>query len=135
MAALAAERRTDEQMERLEELTSALSDEAADFRRAASDYHQAILAAAHSPVLGQISAQVWDFEEHVWSTLSSDADTASTDQVELDRGHERVTEAIRLKDPNLARLHMTVWLVGGLSRNRVTSHGSTAHRLSAAPQR
>ena len=112
VAALAAQRRTSEQLHRATTLAQQLaplevSDDEA--RMLARDYHRVILEMAHSAVLERLCRQMWDFAAFTADTV------APMDRETMRRQGAIVVslaEAIRDSNAALARLHMTVWLTG-----------------------
>lgn len=103
-AALAAERRTEEDlrsltalMERREAAVAAADAEA--FAGADADFHVGVVAATHNPLLIELYA---GFEETLRATIHLDDETA-----ELAEVHVAVFDAIRAQDPEAAAAAVT----------------------------
>ena len=70
IAALAASRRTDEDLERIEDALRAMGEDVAasgDSPEDAERFHAAVAAAAHSPVLARMRDQIADVGGEAWS--------------------------------------------------------------------
>jgi len=115
MAALAAERRTLDQMQRLRELATAVAEAPTWEPRATEAFHDVILEAAHSHLLERICGQTWSLGNYVWGVLIPDR----YDEQARDRHRRefivRVADAIESQDAELARLYATAWLLGPLA--------------------
>jgi DNA-binding GntR family transcriptional regulator len=118
LGALAAERRTPEQLARLEHLLKQLTDSADDqeaYRRVNREFHSLILQMADSGIIARLCEQMWDFGDFVYSTLAG----SHLEEPELVRealeSQARLVQAIRNQNQALARLHMAVWLTGVLA--------------------
>jgi DNA-binding GntR family transcriptional regulator len=116
LGALAAQRRTPEQVEELHGLLRQLREHTQHdmaYRRLNRDFHRVVLEMAHSEILARLCEQMWDFGDFVYSTLSGaliDDDLTKTLEAQM-----RLVEAIEHENPSLARLHMAVWLTGVLA--------------------
>jgi DNA-binding GntR family transcriptional regulator len=111
IAALAADRRTPEQLAHLAEVEDQISRSRSldrEHRALIREFHHTILEMAHSAVLARLCEQMWDFGNFVWSVAIAGSEV---EIVEHERETlRRLTDAIRLQNADLARLHMTVWL-------------------------
>lgn len=118
VGALAAERRTPEQLAELERLLKVLTDNTEDhptFRRAEREFHSQVLRMANSEIIARLCEQMWDFGDFVHTTLVG---TRKEDpQIVRDtlESQTRLVQAIRNQNQALARLHMAVWLTGVLA--------------------
>lgn len=120
VGALAAERRTPEQLAELERILKALTDSAdardhAGYRRSERDLHSQVLQMANSEVIARLCEQMWDFGDFVYTTLVG---VRKEDPQLMRDGLEsqtRLVQAIRNQNQALARLHMAVWLTGVLA--------------------
>jgi len=118
VGALAAERRTPEQLAALDRQLKVLTDSAenlAAFRRAEREFHSLVLQTANSEIIARLCEQMWDFGDFVYTTLVG----SRKDDPELVRetleSQTRLVQAIRNQNQPLARLHMAVWLTGVLA--------------------
>jgi DNA-binding GntR family transcriptional regulator len=119
VAALAAQRRTDEQIARLEAIMERIRRSESwneENRIAARDYHLLLLEMADSEVMARLCAQMWDFGHFVVQAELVPAQ-AEAEIVEHQRDTlERLSAAIAQGSASLARLHMTVWLTSVTGR-------------------
>lgn len=116
LGALAAERRTDEQLAELDGLLDQLRQHRVhdmEYRELNREFHQVILDMAHSEIIAKLCAQMWDLGDFVYGTVAGahiDEDRARTLEAQM-----RLVDAIRSQNGSLARLHMAVWLTGVLA--------------------
>jgi DNA-binding GntR family transcriptional regulator len=116
LGALAAERRTDEQLADLDDLLGQLRRHRShdmEYRELNREFHQVILDMAHSEIIARLCAQMWDLGDFVYGTVAG-AHLAE-DRVRTIEAQARLVEAIRSQNGSLARLHMAVWLAGVLA--------------------
>jgi DNA-binding GntR family transcriptional regulator len=116
LGALAAERRTDEQLDLLEGILGQLrklTHHDAEYRSLTRDFHSTILDMAHSELLARLCEQMWDFGEFVFSTVTGSPNDDSIPQTLSAQIH--LVEAIRTQNQALAKLHTAVWLMGVLA--------------------
>lgn len=116
IAALAAERRTDDDLAEIDAALQVMADDVAAGGRgidADERFHAAVTAAAHSPVLGQMMAQISELvrESRVESLGQPGRPADSL------AGHRAVAEAIREGDPAAAStaMHAHVVKVGDVA--------------------
>lgn len=115
VVALAAERRTDEQMQRLRALaTSVATAETFEFRDT-DMFHRVILEAAHSALLEKICGQTWRFGNYVWSILIPHRYDERARDLHRRELIVHVADAIEIQDGELAQLYATAWLLGPLA--------------------
>ncbi|MGQ4619426.1 GntR family transcriptional regulator [Nocardia sp. R7R-8] len=114
VAELAAKRRTQSQMDKLEEVLGRFEQETRSNERRAliREAHDTILEMAHSLILAQLCEQMWDFGEYVWTTLSHSDQEYEEALSEWLATLRRLTQAISNQNASLARLHMVVWITG-----------------------
>jgi DNA-binding GntR family transcriptional regulator len=112
VAELAAKRRTPEQLAHLTNLAAQIRQrdtmDAENFRLG-REFHLVVLEMAHSAVLARLCEQMWDigtFASIVLTQAQIDREAVRRRSETLDQ----LTEAIRLKNQGLARLHMELWL-------------------------
>ena len=116
LGALAAERRTPEQLELLDSILGELrqlTHHDADYRSLTRDFHSTILDMAHSELLARLCEQMWDFGEFVFSTVTGSPNDDTIPQTLS--AQINLVDAIRTQNQALARLHTAVWLMGVLA--------------------
>jgi DNA-binding GntR family transcriptional regulator len=116
LGALAAERRTDEQLADLDDLLGQLRRHRShdmEYRELNREFHQVILNMAHSEIIARLCAQMWDLGDFVYGTVVG-AHIAE-DRARTIEAQARLVDAIRGHNGALARLHMAVWLNGVLA--------------------
>jgi DNA-binding GntR family transcriptional regulator len=112
IAAFAAERRSGEQLVRLEELAAQLHQSRvldAENRRISQEFHRTILEMADSAVLSRLCEQLWDFG-WFWSTTLAPKHTKTEAAERWGANAERLAEAIAAKNAGAARRCMAVLL-------------------------
>jgi DNA-binding GntR family transcriptional regulator len=116
IAVMAAERRTDEQVARLEAVFADMDRQSvvdAHSRGLNRDFHTLVLEMSHSEILARLCEQMWDFGDFVYTTIARDVpderilEAWRTAQLGL-------LTAIRQQNGTVAKLHMTMWLTGVL---------------------
>jgi DNA-binding GntR family transcriptional regulator len=115
LGALAAERRTDEEFQALEEhydRLKKLKSHDDDYRALERQLHQMILDMAHSEVMARVCSQMWDFGEFVFTTLGGARLAGHVDQTLATQSH--LVAAIKMQNASLARMHMVMWLTSVL---------------------
>jgi len=118
VGALAAERRTPEQMAELERLLKVLTDSFEDhptFRRTEREFHSQVLRMANSEIIARLCEQMWDFGDFVHTTLVGPRKEDPQLVRDTLESQTRLVQAIRNQNQALARLHMAVWLTGVLA--------------------
>jgi DNA-binding GntR family transcriptional regulator len=114
IAAIAAKRRTPEQLTHLIEVADTLCRSTAldtENRLVAREYHHTILEMAHSAVLARLCEQMWDFGWFV-SSVEIPPETESKIVQRQNETLALLTDAIRVQNEVAARLYMAVWLTG-----------------------
>ncbi|MFC6236338.1 GntR family transcriptional regulator [Longivirga aurantiaca] len=118
VAALAATRRTSEQLEDLAAITRELQEVTSfgdETRQLTRDYHGLVLEMAHSEVLQQVCEQLWDLGDFAWGIILASGTPAPHADGE-ERDHiTRLSAAIEAQDPELARSAAKEWLIADLA--------------------
>ncbi len=112
VGALAAERRTEEQLQDLTEILDELASHVTsntEYNKVLSEFHHLILEMAHSEILARICDQLWDLGTFVYGAVSQDMTGEKIVEHSLE-AQRQLVEAIRDQNPALARLQMQVWL-------------------------
>ena len=112
VAALAAERRTPEQLARATSLSRQLAplvEPTEEARLLARDYHRVVVEMAHSEILERLCQQMWDFAAFAANTVAPMNGDTMRRQGEVVL---KLTQAIEDGDPESARRHTRVWLTG-----------------------
>ncbi|MFC7850469.1 FadR/GntR family transcriptional regulator [Arthrobacter sp. NPDC057388] len=105
LAALAAERRTDEDMQAIEKALDVMADEVASGAKGAHGdelFHQAITAAAHSGVLAQLMTFI---AEMILETRLESLGQPGRPEQSL-ASHRKIADAIKAQDPEAAAAAM-----------------------------
>ncbi|XVX20360.1 GntR family transcriptional regulator [Actinomycetota bacterium] len=109
-AALAAERRTDDELAEIDRALAALrplQDGAdVDAMLAHRDFHRAIYRAAHNPILSASLEQLWDKADRYRALSLRTATPTATDRKRVAREHRALAQAIRHRDATTARAVM-----------------------------
>jgi DNA-binding FadR family transcriptional regulator len=115
-AALAAERRSDEQAAALLACAIRMGEarSAEEFARTDLQFHRTVAEASGNPFMASISALV-ELALTVAFTISSPVEDA-TAMVATVQSHARIAEAIRARDPEQARLAMKAVITEGFAR-------------------
>lgn len=105
LAALAAQRRTDEDMQEIDAALAGMEREIGEGDRGVKGderFHAAVTAAGHSPLLATLMAEISELikETRIESLSQPGRPTSSLE------GHRRIAEAIRAQDPEAAAAAM-----------------------------
>ena len=122
IATMAAQRRTEKQLDRLTEITQQIRTRAVMDQENLSlgrHYHRTVLEMAHSTVLARLCEQLWAFGTFV----SNPQIVANMGGPEIARRRNtlgKLTNAIRVRNGALARTYMAQWLtsVAGLRNSK-----------------
>lgn len=120
ICALAAERRTAEQLDRIIDRTAEIPVSEWHDNQLISELYIMIVEAAHSDLLGSIAEQNWFLGDFAWSALSR-SERRSQKYLEHNRWmFLQIVDAIARRDEQCARLYMQAWLCAG-STDEATS--------------
>lgn len=119
VAALAAERRTEDQLLALSAVHEDLvtrTEVDDQTRRTNRLFHRIVLDMAHSNILARLCDQVWDFGDFIFMTIAREIPDERIIE-SWAAAQKGLLKAIRERNGNLAKLHMTVWLTGFIPRS------------------
>ncbi|WP_052460777.1 GntR family transcriptional regulator [Microbacterium gorillae] len=117
VAALAARRGTDEQMEQLRLCNERMqqTSDSADLIPQAREMHELILAAAHSEGVARASAQLWEFGHFGWTSAVQDISPVYIADPAYSRANMgALIAAVTSRQTRLARVCAIQWLTGAL---------------------
>jgi DNA-binding GntR family transcriptional regulator len=120
VAAVAALRRTEEQLATLQEVNDEIGELAADpdpaarshgYRMLNREFHGTVHTMAHSEIIEGLSRRMWDLSDLLINTSGAARPLASV-TAERHDDHERIIAALRAGDTDAARVEMETHILG-----------------------